>query len=77
MTKVNIVGLETQTNKKTQEESYIVKALCIVQAYGKPSLELISVRVPSLAPYKKGEATMDIALPHSDYSYALNSYSNS
>lgn len=72
MTKVNIVALETIENKKTLETNYLVKALCNVQAYGRTSLELISVKVPSLEKYKLGETTMDIALPASDYPYALN-----
>lgn len=69
--KVNIVALETQTNQKTHETSHIVKALCEVLAFGKPTLDMITIRVDSLAPFKLGEADLPILLPKTEYPYHL------
>ena len=68
--KVNIIEIGTQEMKDKTSFDY-VKCLATVQKFGKPSLELIIVKVPTKTGFKLGEANLDIVLPYSEYSYTL------
>ncbi len=69
--KINIVEKGTQTLKDGSSYDYL-KGLATVQKFGKPSLELITVKVNQpLSKYSLGEVDLNIMLPHSDYAYNL------
>ena len=53
MTKFLLLDVSSQTNHKTSEQFYILKAFGDIQKYGKISKEAISIRLNGINDYNK------------------------